>query len=160
MRVYLETSFFSEYYTIRTSEIARGRRATSRQWWDLYASRFDLAISNEVLRELSSPLFPDAVRAPAFELARPLLRLDLTDEVIALASLLVAECVMPTPSVEGDAVHFAAAVVHRMDFLLTWNQKHLANPNKRLHLHVVCSRLGYNVPEVVTPDLLTLESEP
>jgi hypothetical protein len=35
--VYLETSFFSECCTIRTGEIARGRRATSLNWWETYA---------------------------------------------------------------------------------------------------------------------------
>ena len=63
-------SFFSECCTIRTSEIARGRRATSLNWWENYAPKFDLYISREVVRELSSPDFPDAVR----ELHRELLR--------------------------------------------------------------------------------------
>jgi hypothetical protein len=63
--VYLETSFFSECCTIRTSEIARGRRATSLNWWGDYASKFDLYISREVVRELSSADFPEAVREPA-----------------------------------------------------------------------------------------------
>ena len=63
--VYLETSFFSECCTIRTGEIARGRRATSLNWWETYARKFDLYISREVVRELSSPDFPEAVREPA-----------------------------------------------------------------------------------------------
>jgi hypothetical protein len=67
---------------------------------------------------------------------------------------------MPGPAVEGDTLHFAAALVHRMDYLVTWNQTHLANPNKRTHLLVVCTRLGYLMPEVVTPDLMILENTP
>jgi hypothetical protein len=67
---------------------------------------------------------------------------------------------MPAPAVEGDALHFAAALVHRIDYLMTWNQRHLANPNKRTHLLVVCARLGYLPPEIVTPDLLILENTP
>jgi hypothetical protein len=51
--VYLETSFFSECCTIRTNEIARGRRATSLNWWENYAAKFDLYVSREVVRELS-----------------------------------------------------------------------------------------------------------
>jgi len=72
--------------------------------------------------------------------------LALTPEVFGIAAVLVSERVMPGPAVEGDAVHLAVAIVHRINYLLTWNQRHLANPNKRTHLLVVCSRLGYLAP--------------
>lgn len=157
--MYLETSFFSECCTIRTSEIARGRRATSLNWWNGSASRFDLYISNEVVRELSSPAFPNEVREPAQKMLARLPVLDLTADVLGVAAILVNERIMPAPAVAGDALHVAAAAVHRMDYLMTWNQKHMANPNKRTHLTVVCARLGYLAPEIVTPDLMTLEDE-
>ena len=86
--------------------------------------------------------------------------LELTPEVLGVAAILVRERIMPIPAVEGDALHLAAAVVHRIDYLMRWNQKHLANPNKRTHLTVVCARLGYLAPEIVTPDLMMLEDEP
>jgi len=89
--VYLETSFFSECCTVRTGEIARGRRATSLEWWDSYAKRFDLYISGEVVRELTSPDFPDAVRDPALAMLRGLTLLPSTPEVVAFAELLVAQ---------------------------------------------------------------------
>jgi hypothetical protein len=155
--VYLETSFFSECCTIRTNEIARGRRATSLNWWENYASKFDLYISPEVLRELSSDDFPKAVRDPALAMLTGLTLLPVTPEVISFAELLVSERVMPGPANQGDAIHLAAAIVHRVDHLLTWNQKHLANPNKRTHLTIVAARAHLRVPEVVTPDLMRLE---
>ena len=61
---------------------------------------------------------------------------------------------MPGPEESGDAVHLAAAVVHGMDFLLTWNQRHLANPNKLPHLRDVCLRAGFVTPALTTPDAL------
>ena len=155
--VYLETSFFSECCTIRTTEIARGRRATSLNWWENCAAKFDLYISPEVLRELSSDDFPEAVREPALGMLKGLTLLPVTPEVISFAELLVAERVMPGPANQGDAIHLAAAIVHRVDHLLTWNQKHLANPNKRTHLTIVAARARLRVPEVVTPDLMRLE---
>jgi hypothetical protein len=155
--VYLETSFFSECCTIRTSEIARGRRATSLDWWKGYATKFDLYISREVVRELNSPDFPDAVRQPALEMLRGLTLLPSTPEVIAFAEMLVTEKVMPGPSNEGDAFHLAIAIVHQLDYLLTWNQKHLANPNKRTHLTIVAARARLQLPQIVTPDLMRLE---
>jgi hypothetical protein len=75
-------------------------------------------------------------------------------EVLDLADLLVSEKVMPSPALEGDALHLAIATLHRMEYVLTWNVKHLANPNKRTHLAVICMRLGLTPPILVTPDLL------
>ena len=41
-----------------------------------------------------------------------------------------------------------------MNYLLTWNVKHLANPNKRTHFGVICMRLNLSAPQLVTPDML------
>lgn len=109
-------------------------------------------MSDEVVAELSDP---DFVRGPAaLAMLRGLNHLELDARVKGLAELLVREKVMPGPSVAGDAIHVAVAVVHQMDYILTWNVKHMANPNKRKHLAIECMRLGYLPPEIVTPDLL------
>jgi hypothetical protein len=152
--VSLETSFFSECCTICTGDIARGRRATSLHWWEHDSKRFDLFISVEVVRELSSLDFPEQVRTPALAMLAGLPQLALSDEVLGVARVLVHERVMPGPVGEGDALHVAVALVHRVDHLVTWNQKHLANQNKRRHLQIVCARLGCLLPEVTTPDLM------
>lgn len=67
--------------------------------------------------------------------------------------MLIDQKVMPGP-LEGDAVHVAAATLYGMDDLLTWNVKHLANSNKRVHLGRVCLRAGLVPPEIVTPSNL------
>jgi hypothetical protein len=128
-------------------------------WWSSQSKAFELYISDEVIRELSDPNFPDAVRAPALAMLSGLNALPLTSEVASLAQVFVRERVMPSPSVLGDAVHVAVAAVHRMDYLLTWNQKHLANPNKRAHLAAICFKHDLPCPQIVTPDLLIVENE-
>ena len=60
---------------------------------------------------------------------------------------------MPGPAV-GDAVHVAVATRHGVDFMLSWNVKHLANANKAQHLRSVRLRLGLVPPLIVTPDYL------
>jgi len=157
LKVYLETSFFNECCTIRTGDIDRGRRATSLAWWNTQAPKFDLFISAEVVRELSNEDFPQAARDPALAMLRGLAIVPYSAEVASLADLLVRERVMPGPATAGDAIHLASAIIHQMDFLLTWNQKHVANPNKRVHLSVICARVGITAPQMVTPDLLVLE---
>jgi hypothetical protein len=156
-RVYLETSFFSECVTVRTGPIDLGRRQTSLNWWRSQAKAFDLCISAEVVRELSSLDFPAIVRDPALAMLSGLDVLAFTDEVAALAELLVSERAMPGPAIEGDALHVSISAVHGIEYLMTWNQKHLANPRKRTHLSVICSRLGFEAPQIVTPDIMIVE---
>lgn len=109
-------------------------------------------MSAEVLRELADPTFRN--RDDALALTAEARDLPLSDEVLGIAKLLVNERVMPGPAARGDAVHVAASVVHRMDYLLTWNVKHLANPNKLSHLRTICRRVGLAIPELVTPEFL------
>ena len=151
-RVYIETSFFSACVTDRSGEKIVGWRASSNEWWKTQRRRHDIFISGEVIRELSAADFPN--RDKALALLTGLNMLELTLEVERLADLMVREKVMPAPAVGGDAVHVAAAVTHRMDYILTWNVKHLANPNKRAHFAVICMRLGLVPPQIVTPDML------
>lgn len=109
-------------------------------------------VSPEVVTELSNPTYPH--RKLALEMTVEADLLSLTPEVRGLAKILVGEKVMPGPAASGDAVHVAAAVVHRLEYLLSWNVRHLANMNKLEHLRVVCQRLGYIPPLITTPDVL------
>lgn len=147
-RVYLETSFFSACVTTRTDVESLFWRRESLAWLKTQSRRHELFISGEVLAELSQPTYRRSQEALAFVAGIPVL--DITPEVLGLAQVLVHEKVMPGP-LEGDAVHVAAATFHRMDYLLTWNVKHLANPNKRMHLSRVCLRVGLAPPDIVTP---------
>ncbi len=67
-----------------------------------------------------------------------------------LAEYYMEHRLMPSEA-EGDAVHLALASLLRIDFLLTWNCRHLANANKIQHLRVLNGRLDLHVPIVTTP---------
>ncbi len=149
--VYLETSFVSACVTDRDDTASNYRRETSVEWWRLHASLHELSVSAEVTAELSQPGFRRSAEALAWIANIP--SLDIDDDVIGVAEVFVRERVMPGP-VAGDALHIAVASVHRMDYVLSWNVRHLANPNKLQHLRVVCRRLGLVPPSIVTPDML------
>lgn len=156
-RVYVETSFFSACVSTRTSPKSIGWRETSNEWWHTQAPRHELYVSDEVVAELSDPDFSQGPAALA--MLRGLRLLELGPEVRGLAEILVREKLMPRPAVAGDAIHIAAATVHGMDYVLTWNVQHLANPNKRTHFTTACLRLGLMPPQIVTPDLLVETDE-
>jgi len=79
--------------------------------------------------------------------------------MVTLAVALVQRMVMPK-SVGGDALHVAMATVSRCHYLLTWNVRHLANPNKVQHLTAVCLEFGLLPPKILRPDdMMEIEDE-
>lgn len=79
--------------------------------------------------------------------------LEVTREAMGLAQVFVRGKAMPGP-LKGDAIHVASAAVHGVEYMLSWNVRHLANPNKAAHMALLCLRAGVLVPRIVTPDLL------
>jgi hypothetical protein len=53
-----------------------------------------------------------------------------------------------------DALHIAVATVHGMDYLLTWNCKHIANAEMQTAVNRICRNAGYEPPVICTPEEL------
>jgi hypothetical protein len=58
---------------------------------------------------------------------------------------------------EEDALHIAIATLNGMDYLLTWNCKHIANATLRHNREVFCRLKGYESPVICTPEELIEE---
>jgi predicted nucleic acid-binding protein len=149
--VYLDASLISAIVTDRSDPSSVARRELAREWWDSQRASHELFISQEVIRELSDPTYRHKDAALALVADLSLLTID--QEVGGVAEILVKEHLMPAPAV-GDAIHVALCAVHDIEYLLSFNVRHLANPNKTAHLAVVCRRLGLVPPRIVTPDFL------
>lgn len=48
----------------------------------------------------------------------------------------------------------SVATVHGVDYLLTWNCKHIANATMRQAIERVCREAGYEPPVICTPEEL------
>jgi hypothetical protein len=149
--VYLETSFISACVSTRRDSGSRYRQNTSLDWWRSFGSSYELFLSQEVLEELKHPSFKRSSQALGLVAGIPLL--DIDDDVRGVAAAFVKERVMPTP-VAGDAIHVATAAVHGVEYVLSWNVRHLANPRKVRHLETICHRLALVAPKIVTPEFL------
>ena len=82
-----------------------------------------------------------------------LLGLDLLErnaQVDRVAATYITNKLMPSSN-PTDAFHAALCSVHHVDYLLTWNCRHLANANKAVHLRAINARLGLPTPELTTP---------
>ncbi|MFG0285074.1 MAG: type II toxin-antitoxin system VapC family toxin [Phycisphaerales bacterium JB039] len=156
-RVYIETTIPSFYYDTREAEPAPLWRNLTRQWWTNWAPRYHLVTSTFTLRELAAA--PEPKRAEALKLMRAVEILDDPPELADVTEFYIQHRLMPADAV-GDAAHLAIASLSRVDFLLTWNLKHLANANKFRQVGVLNARLGLPMPAITTPLTLSAEGPP
>jgi len=79
--------------------------------------------------------------------------LEVTTEAESLAAALLDEVPLP-PKAATDALHIAVAAVNGVEYLLTWNCRHIANPALRPRIESVCRRMGFEPPVICTPQEL------
>lgn len=150
-RVYVETTIPNFYYDFRPSEAVALRREATRCWWATAAERYELVTSTFVRDELSAGR-GDAV-ALRLQLLQGISILRTSPVVDATAKTYIQYKLMPAnPS--GDAMHLALASHHDCGLIVTWNCRHLANPNKALQIRRINDRLGLAVPRLATPSEL------
>jgi len=156
-RIYIETTIASFYYDVRTEPERTVRRNWTRRWFDAARGGTDELVSSlAVQAELEAGEFPG--KADALALIGDLPLVDLNEAVAEAVEAYIAHALMPNDPT-GDALHLAAASFHRCDFLVTWNCRHIANPNKFAHIQRVNGILGLGNPALVTP-LQLLEEDP
>jgi predicted nucleic acid-binding protein len=152
LKVYIETSVIS-YLTARPSRdlITAAHQQLTTDWWEDRRKDFDLYVSQLVVREASAGDQNAASRR--LEIIEPIPLLELNEEALGLARSLLEDGPLPTKASE-DALHIAIATVHGMDFLLTWNCKHIANAEMRNLIEEVCRSKGYEPPITCTREEL------
>ncbi len=156
--VYLDATIPSFYYVDRPGIVMQAWREITVAFWYHSRDNYELFLSDETLRELQEPTYPEDKRRQCLALVGGLRRLAVTPEVTELVAYYVGGHVMPADDL-GDAFHLAFATWYRMQYLLTWNCRHLANANKFEHIQVVNARRRLVSPALITPAQL-LEIEP
>lgn len=152
-RVYIETSIIS-YLAARPSRdiITAGHQQTTHEWWAAERGNFSLYASPLVLREASAG--DVTVASTRLQWLQGLPLLAIPPEAETLSEQLLQRAALPSKAA-ADALHIATAAFHRINFLLTWNCKHIANAIKRPFIEQVCRECGYEPPILCTPDELT-----
>lgn len=76
--------------------------------------------------------------------------IEITAEVELIAQRLLSQASLPSRA-RVDALHIASAAMGGMDYLLTWNCAHIANPAFRGRIETVIRSFGYEPPIICTP---------
>jgi predicted nucleic acid-binding protein len=150
--VYIETTIVGHIAgRVRSDPFVADRQQVARDWWRDHAPDYDVFISQLVIEECSEG--DPSAAAERLEVVKDLELLQSTDDVDDLADALIAEQAVPA-SEPRDAFHIAIAAVNGVNYLLTWNYKHIANALLRSRIEQVCRDAGFEPPIICTPDEL------
>jgi hypothetical protein len=148
-KLYLETSIIS-YLTALPSRdlLVAANQQITHDWWENRREQFDIYSSQLVIQEASSgdPEFSQK----RLNILKDIPVLTLREEMVALADRFVQKHVLPAKAGD-DALHIAIATVYGLDYLLTWNCKHIANAEIQKKLVIISSEEGYELPTICTP---------
>lgn len=150
--VYLETSVIS-YLTVRPSRdiVIAGHQQITHEWWENRRNVFDVYISEIVLREARGG-DPQAAKE-RLAILDSIDIVEVSPESLQLANQLLDRAALPQKAA-ADALHIRTAVTNGIDFLLTWNCKHIANAIMRSKIEQICRDNGYEPSVICTPEEL------
>ena len=150
-KVYIETTIVSYLLASPSADLIQAaHQQLTRNWW-AGRNRFDLFVSRAVVAEAERGAQDAAARR--VEALRGIPNLQFSRNVAALARRLMQSGTLP-PKARLDAAHVAVAAVNGMDYLLTWNLRHLANAALRGKIEGVCRDAGTVPPIICTPEEL------
>lgn len=148
-RLYVETTVPS-YLVARRSRDLRiaADQETTEEWWETRRSEYQLFILEAVLDEAKSG--DPQLASKRLALLGGIPRLSLTADAGMLAKRLLSSGIIP-PKAAPDALHIALAATHRLDFLLTWNCRHIHNLKLERRIEAECRAAGFACPIICTP---------
>jgi predicted nucleic acid-binding protein len=155
--LYLETTIPSFLVgNISSVLVTAAHQATTRRWWEEQRDHFRIFVSSLVEDEIAAGELGFAKQRQSLIADFP--RLEVTDTTTDLAIKLHVYLHLPSHALL-DAVHLALACYYEVDYLLTWNMKHLANAHVRHGLQRLHDSKEIYLPTICTPEELIEELE-
>lgn len=149
-RVYLETTIVSYLvgWLNQHDLYVAAQQEFTRAWWTTRRQEYELFASAVVVKEARAGKSELAAARLAFLNEASLL--EVTEAADDLKAVLLRHAALPAKA-ELDALHIAVAAVHGLDYLLSWNCKHIANAVMLPKIYAICRSAGYEPPFVCTP---------
>lgn len=148
-RVHVETSVIS-YLTARPSRdlIMAAHQEVTREWWQNQRQAFELFYSEAVRNEAA--MGDGEAAAQRLAVLDDMQLLEIPLQALDLANALVLATALPAKA-QVDALHIAIAAIEKMDFVLTWNFKHIANAQSAIKVRQVCESFDLSCPVLCSP---------
>ena len=154
-KVYLETSIISYLTAFPSSNvITAGHQLTTSDWWENHRQNFEIVASELVVQEAS--LGNKQMADKRLAILKDIEILAVTDEARDLAKMLIAKKAVPEKAA-ADALHISVAAVEKIEFLATWNFKHIANAKMQVKIEEAIRAAGYEPSHICTLEELSGE---
>ncbi len=141
-KIYIDTSVFGGYFDIEFSE------STEPFFQKIVTNQIEVIVSDALELELYRA--PDYI-VGFYESLKNVIKVELTDEVKALAQKYIDEKVVGRTSIV-DCQHIAIATINNVDVLASWNFKHIVNLERIRGYNSINIREGYRMIEIRTPN--------
>jgi hypothetical protein len=150
--VYIESSVIS-YLTARRSKdiIIAAYQEITKDWWEQESAKYDCYVSDFVIDEISRGDYVAA--SERLKAVKGFKKLGLNETVHGLIAKYKEYLSIPEKSVV-DLFHLAISVGNGIDYVLSWNFKHIANAHIREKLQDINEKLGLRTPVICTPEEL------
>lgn len=147
--LYIETSVIS-YLVAKPSRdiIVAANQQVTHEWWEQRLDDYDAYVSDIVIREAKEGNKEYAQKR--LDAIKNLTNLEMTTTVVSLSNHIIDTGTLPTKA-KVDALHIAISSFYHIQYLITWNCKHIANAHIRSKIESVCKKFGYNLPTICTP---------
>ncbi len=151
-RVYLETTVVS-YLTARPSRdvVVAGHQQVTHDWWENHKERFEVLASELVVQE--SAAGDEVAARERLSVLRDLALVEMSADALTLAARLIESGTIPQEAAD-DALHLAIAAINGIEYLVTWNCRHLANATRRGQIEAAIRATGCEPPIICTPEEL------
>lgn len=150
--VYIETSIISYLRQQPSSQVVTAaRQLLTHQWWNDEREKYQIVVSQYVIDEASAG--DPTLAADRLQALDGIPLLPHAPEIPRIAAEIMALGILP-PNAQVDALHIATVAHHRVQYLLTWNCRHLANAKILPRIHGVLNELSIPLPIICTPEEL------
>ena len=129
--------------------VMAARQLLTHQWWEHERANYELVISQYVIDEAS--IGDPTLAAERLKVLEGIPLLPLDAEIEKIAEEIMFRAILPLKA-QTDALHIAAVAHHRIQYLLTWNCKHIANAKMLPRIHEVLSDMKIPIPIICTPE--------
>ena len=151
--VYVETTVIGHLVgRVLNDPVVAGRQMATRNWRPIATSTYRLFVSRLVVDECSAGA--DNAALERLTVIDSLEFVSASAEADKLAAALIAGHAIPKTE-PRDAAHISLAAIHGIEYLVTWNFKHIANAMTRIAIESICRETGHEPPIICTPDELS-----
>jgi predicted nucleic acid-binding protein len=142
-RIYLDTSIFGGFYDSEFEEftIPLFTRIKNKELKIIYSSVTEKELENAPERVKL------LIRSLPYEISE---FVEVTDDSVELAMTYIRENVVGKTNF-NDCLHIALATIHKADYLISWNFKHIVNVERIRGYNSINIKLGYSTIDIRSP---------